>query len=204
MYYSLLVPPTSRPRRELTRKEAREYFEWFVDQIPRRIEILERAVKTSVDNQFESWSANKTPASLDVLGPWFARHVEKEPVSEEFKEDWSLELEKIEAKYRPIFDVPQWTLTNRTYSLIHDVGMYLGEVFREHSPILEWQLDTKYKRSVDYQEPVLAAPGMDYGINPVRLVHVIALGFTDGTKPPSALHKVFDTWIVDLARDQDE
>jgi hypothetical protein len=198
MYYSLLVPPTSRPRREMTRKEAREYFKWFVDEIPNRIRILERVVKMSMMTEGQNWLADKSRPSLQVLGDWFAEQVKREPMSEADRAEWSRELEKVEEKYRPIFQFPEWKLTTKTFSLVYDVGMYLGEVLRHAESLLQWQLYTKHKRSVDYQEPVLAGTRIDNYVNPIALVHTIALGLAEGKETRSALVDVFDIWIKKL------
>ena len=68
--------------------------------------------------------------SIQALNDWFRRELEPDP------ED-------------PGAPHPQW------FAVIHDIGMYFGDLIVERAPGLEWQFFDKGKKDVSYQHPVL-------------------------------------------------
>ena len=93
----------------MPKKDLEAYREWFYRAVTReRIAELTRAVKTTPG--YESWEADLTPASLDVLGRWFERQVEIRKKTHE-------ELEETRSKLTFPIDVPEEELTNRSFSL---------------------------------------------------------------------------------------
>jgi hypothetical protein len=61
----------------MSKKDLRAYFEWFLAIIPERIKELTSAVKSTLG--FEDWEPDFSPASLNLLGEWFASQVETRP-----------------------------------------------------------------------------------------------------------------------------
>jgi hypothetical protein len=195
MPYSLIEPPSSRTARERTRKEAKAYFDWFVAQIPERISLLEKLVRSSAAPQYQTWAATRLPDSLDVLGRWLAEHIEIVPLSAEQRQTFMEQLQAIPEQYREIFDAPSFVFSDATNSLIVDIGMYLGEVLRSRLPHLDWQLSTKHKKDVHYQEPVLAGFRKGITSNPVALVSSFAGGLANNKYQPARLREIFDNWV---------
>ncbi len=197
MIYSLIEEPIVKPFSEMTRKEAKIYFNWFVEQIPIRVSVLQQAVRSSSHPKFQEWVADKMPNSLIVLGEWLGQELTTRPLSAQDRELIARSLEQVPAKYRSIFSEPEQVFTDKSYSLIRDVGMYLGEVFRGQVPQLEWQLFNKSKKYADYHQPVLLG-FREIECNTVNLVHVIALGLVDRTVEPSRLYEIYNYWIQQI------
>jgi hypothetical protein len=191
--YFISDPPILRPFKEMTRTEAKIYFKWFIEQIPTRISMLQQAVNSSSRLEFREWVANKMPDSLILLAEWFAHEITTRPLSNEDQELIAQNLEQIPTKYRIIYSQPEQVLTDKTYSLITDIGMYLGEVFRKQFPQLEWQLFVQGKKYADYQKPVLSGFG-DTECNPIDLVQVVALGLIKKTVEPARLYEIYSYW----------
>src|SRR5690348_6517875 len=63
----------------LNRRAARAYFTWFLEQLSRRIELVEHAVRASPEADYQAWQADGRVESLTVLGRWFADHVHVRP-----------------------------------------------------------------------------------------------------------------------------
>jgi RHS repeat-associated protein len=81
MEYPVISPPVGgKPFSKMSREEAKTYFKWYLSQIPIRIRILERAVRTSGD-KYTKWEADMSPVSLILLGEWFADNIEIVPPS---------------------------------------------------------------------------------------------------------------------------
>jgi hypothetical protein len=68
--------------------------------------------------------------SIQALNDWFRRELEPDP------ED--------EGAPRPLW-----------FGVIHDIGMYLGDLIIERAPGLEWRIFDKDKKADSYQHPVL-------------------------------------------------
>ena len=85
MAYKIIQPPFTLKFREMSKTELKDYFRWFLDTIPERINELANAV--SQTRGFETWQPDYTLASLDLLGEWLAAQVEtREQTEEEFQE----------------------------------------------------------------------------------------------------------------------
>ncbi len=195
MQYKLIQPPSMKPVHEMNPKEADIYFRWYLDQIPERLTRLQRAVRsTEGDAQFQGWEANLTPDSLLVLGKWFAGNIYTAPPSEEFKRKRLESLEKIPEKYRSIFSMPEFVFVDLTYSLICDLGMYLGETIRKRFPYVEWQLWTK-KRYVYSNKPVLVGFKNRVEYDPENGIHVFALKLIKKQCQPILLRELFDNCV---------
>jgi hypothetical protein len=109
--------------REMPKKELRRYYQWFMDVLPERIKELAAAVRETPG--FESWQPDFTPASLDALGQWFAGQVETRSRTQG-------ELQAIRDRLVFPMDIPAEELTNRTFSLAMDIGMYFSQVLMKN------------------------------------------------------------------------
>lgn len=196
MQYLTITPPLFRRHRDMTRKEAITYFEWFVAQIPERIAVLEQAVRSTSITQYQMWVANRSPDSLATLCKWLAEHISVMPPDEKYREQYLKDLENIPAQHRAIFSgVPGYVFTDETYSLVIDVGMYLGEVLRKRFPYLEWHLCTQPKRHIDYHEPVLVGFIKVARCNPVSLARSAAGDLVKNRSQSSCLRDAFETIV---------
>ena len=195
LHYNLIQPPSMKPTHEMMRKEADIFFRWYIDQIPERITGLQRAVRsTEGDTLFQGWEADLSPDSLLVLGQWFAGNVYTAPPSEAFKKKRLESLEKIPEKYRSMFSMPDFVFVDLTYSLICDLGMYLGETIRKRFPYVEWQLWTK-KRYVYSNKPVLVGFKNRVEYDPENGIHVFALKLIKKQCQPILLRELFDNCV---------
>jgi hypothetical protein len=136
--------------RAMTPKEAKEYFEWFKENIPAEMETLRRVVPKKISLDF-------SPESLIPLEKWFlpARAYKKLPkkqIMEDYANapDYILE-EMLRSRYAP---------TWQTVTIAAMVGVYLGEVFVRNDKDLYWGYVKKPKSDVHFNMPVV------YGFSP--------------------------------------
>lgn len=187
MSYTNIQPPFTLQFRAMSKKELVDYRAWFLSIIPERIRVLENAIRS--DQGPEGWSADLTAGSLDVLGQWFEAQVE------------TRELNPAElAEYRAgmTIDVPieTWDLTNRTYSLAMDIGMYLGEsILRAWPGRLRWEQQLKSKRDADYGQLTIDGTGV-VPMNPVGSVVGIAQGIVQKIRSGDAIRAAYDRWTA--------
>jgi hypothetical protein len=99
---------------------------------------------------------------------------------------------------RPLVEVEDWQLTEKTLSLCVDVGIYLAEVLRGAHPELKWSLWTR--RTVDYHRPVLVGFQGQVPMDPIRIAINVALGMVRGERQPTRLRELFDVWSKKVAQ----
>lgn len=186
--------------KKMTRQDARNYFSWYISQIPIRTRILEIAIQSS-SKEFSVWKADNTEESLLLLSEWFYITVEEEPVSEEQQQIY---LKNARASLPEhlwgIIEVPKYEITRQTWSLIIDIGMYFGETLRHHRPTAEWKpyLATT-KKNVDFQQPILIDSETRQYCNPQHVMHVTGLRFCNRSESSNFLPELFQIWIEILA-----
>ena len=182
--YKIIEPPFTLKFREMTKKELKDYFQWFMGILPDRVDELSRAVHETPG--FQSWQADTTSISLDLLGDWLASQVETRPRTDE-------EIREIKRRSKFPIDVPTLELTNKTFSLAMDVGMYISQVFLQNQPSLRWDQQFGNKRFVDYGQPVLiefiSAP-----FNPVGMMVTLSYGLASKSRTGRGLREIYEIW----------
>jgi hypothetical protein len=181
--YSLVQPPFTLKFREMQKGELREYFRWFRSVVGERIDELSRTVRAT--SGYETWEPDLTPESLNQLGAWLLRNSNTRPRT----------FEELQEKNKSSFSIaiPDYELTDRTFSLAMDVGMYLSQVFIKNHPSVRWEQLLTNAKSVDYGQPVLIGLG-PVQFNPVRMVITLAYGLASGKDTSEALRELYDIW----------
>ena len=184
MTYATIQPPFTLKFREMSKTELKDYFTWFQNILSQRMDELVSAVKQTPG--FETWEADFTSESLDRLGEWFAARVETRSRTKD-------EIQEIEGRSTCPIEVPGEELTNSTFSLAMDVGMYLSQVFLKNYPALRWDQPFGNKRDSDYGQPVLVGFGA-VPFNPVWMLVTLAYGVISKRKTGKNLRELYDTW----------
>jgi len=182
MAYAIIQPPFTLEFREMSRAELKAYGEWFHRVLLDRVAELAGAVKSA--GGFEGWEPDRSVESLDVLGRWFEGRVATRAKTEE-------ELEEQRAALVFPIDLPTVQLTNETFSLAMDVGMYFACVVLETLPGTRWDQVPSGKRNAHYGHPVILGFGK-VELDPVHVLVMTAYGVSRGK--PAELRKLCDTW----------
>jgi hypothetical protein len=168
----------------MSKKDLKDYYQWFINAVPKGINELAEAVQQTPG--FETWRPDCTPASLDSLGEWFANQVEKRERTED-------EIQKIKDGLTFPMEIPQDKLTDRTFSLAVDIGMYFSKALLKNHPSLQWNQPLKAKLHIDYGQPVLVGFGA-MAFNPVHVMVTLAYGLADKEKTGQRLRELYDIW----------
>ena len=184
MTYQIVQPPFTLKFREMSKRELVDYGTWFHGIADDRICELEAAVRAAPG--YESWEATSKPESLDTLGEWFAGEVRTRPRTPD-------EIAELESRGDLHASVPEVDLTNRSFSLAIDVGMYVARVFECSYHHLCWEQFLGNKKFADYGQPVLTGFG-PVPLNPVRIVVTLAYGLASGKQTDRRLKEIFDYW----------
>lgn len=188
--YQIIQTPFTLQFCEMSKKELRDYNEWFHRIMPDRIEILASEIKST--SSYEKWKPDFSPDSLELVGEWFLAHVETRPRTQ-------TEINNIQSRSSFSINVPEEELTNQTFSLAMDIGMYLSQVILKNHPSLRWSQPFGNKKSVDYGQPVL----IDFGgmaFNPVHLMVTLAYGFSRKSKTGRRLRELYDYWSKQVSK----
>jgi hypothetical protein len=175
----------------MSKQELKDYFRWFFDVLPERIRELTEAVRQTPG--FETWQPDLTAASLDALGNWFAIQAETRQRTQE-------ERREIASRSSYPIEIPNEELTNRTFSLAVDVGMYLSQVLLKNYPSLCWEQPFGNKKFVDYGQPVLVGFGA-VPFNPVRMLVTLAYGLVSRKETEKGLREIYDIWSKMVRKD---
>lgn len=184
MSYELIAPPFALTFRDRTRDELKYYYQWYLALIPSRMEVLIREVQAQ--EKFRDTDFDYTPQTLVSLGEWFGSSVETRPRT-------AAEFEKINKNAKFPIKVSDVELTNKTFSIAIDVGMYLSQVFLSRFSDLKWQHILGGKNSVDYGQPVLS-PFKTLVFNPTQMLVTQAYGISRGSKDGTSLLNLFNIW----------
>jgi hypothetical protein len=186
MTYAIIQPPFTLKFREMPKAELRSYYSWFMQVLPERIAALEEAVRASPTHG--SWCADFSPASLAALGEWFGSQVEVRARTEG-------ELDEVKSRLSFPVDVPGEELTNRSFSLAMDVGMYFSQVIIKNLPGTAWDQPLKNQKFADYGQPVLIGFGT-VPLNPIRIVVTLAYAIAGQEQSGARLKALYDTWAM--------
>ena len=181
MEYLIIQPPFTLRFREMSKPELKEYAAWFHESLPQRQAELAGAVQRTPG--FEGWTPNLDARSIDALGHWLADHVETRPRTTEEA-----------GMIAPWVSAPRDDLTNRTFSLAYDVGMYYGQSVLEACPEARWSQPLKNKKFADYGQPVIEGLGV-VPLNPVRIAVTFAYGIAAATKGGGRLLELYEYWV---------
>jgi len=184
--YTVIRPPFPLVFRERHVEELKEYNEWFHAIMPERIAMLAKAVKRV--RKFKSWKPDETVSSLDTLGAWFEGQVETRPHT-------PAELEELDRMFPGGYEkwgVDDWTLTNRTFSLAIDIGMYFGRVFLKNVSSTWWTQVLKDRRNADFGQPVIMGLG-PVPLNPIDVATVTAYRIAKGQS--AQLRELYEIWL---------
>lgn len=179
--YKTIQPPFTLKFWDMSKKELRDYFNWFQLEIPERLNELAAAVRSS--NGFQDWAADYSPFSLNALGSWFAGEVQTRPRTQ-------AELEEISSQSP--FPISERELTDRTISLAVDIAMYLSQVLLRHNPSLKWEQTFGSKKYIDYGQPVIGGFSHGIPVNPVGAVTTLAYEFAKKRKTGTGLREMYD------------
>jgi len=168
----------------MTKKELKTYFQWFMEVLPQRVNELAAVVQETPG--FETWEPDFTPDSLNTLGQWFVGQIETRSRTQG-------ELQAIKDSLVFPMDIPSEELTNRTFSLAMDIGMYFSQVLMKNYSSLKWEHPLGNKRFADYGQPSLIGFGT-VTLNPVAIAVTLAYGLARKTKTGKRLREVYDYW----------
>ncbi|MDH5630919.1 MAG: hypothetical protein OEY96_12280 [Gammaproteobacteria bacterium] len=125
MSYKIFDPKVNRPLHEVSSGDAREAYNWFIENIPERLKEISDLLNS--DNINLDLSDN----SLVELHDWF------------------IEIVQEERSYGNASPSPE------LFSVCNDIAIYIAEMIRKEGQNIDWNFYTTNSKGLSYQRPVL-------------------------------------------------
>lgn len=192
--YDLMVPPFGLDFQNMTPKQAKENFDWYMSKLPERMEYLRN--RCAKDLKIPVSMLDYSPESLIVIWRWFLRtaRLEKTPKAE---------LDKMIEAAKVFGDsyINREQFSVATQFIMRDIAMYIGQVFVTNNPQLSWSYYTNPKNEVNAKQPVIV--GFYYKdqntegkakINPMDIVVGAAANVFDKTQKDTDIYDQYIKW----------
>jgi hypothetical protein len=141
--YPVYTPPHLGVEWTMSEQDARENFEFFLAQRPRRLDSLKRFLTT-----FDV-SLDFTDRTKQALDRWVASYGALLFVSETGLSFWT---------HRP-----EWVGERSSLNVIFDLAIYIGEFAIAESPWLRWQIDERHENGRTRSDHGFQRPTIDSG-----------------------------------------
>ncbi|MEW4370819.1 hypothetical protein [Paenibacillus kandeliae] len=184
--YPIMTPPFEVVGfKEMNKKQAQQCLEWFVSEIPSRLEILKHAIEESGIQRMEQF--DMTPQSLVPLWDWLKVRINTVPYTPDEKKQLQDGLPSWIAE-----DIRDWKLDISTIALAVDVSLYFGQVFLNKYSSLKWGVITKPKSYIYVNKPTIK--GFKNGpLHPPTILTNVCSSYADGNFNKSLLSS-FEVW----------
>lgn len=192
--YPLMTPPFNiKPFEKMTKKEAQMHFNWYLSEVPKRIELISKAYLETGGGKLED--LDLSPQSLVNLWTWFLPKIVTVTKS---KEEIADELKEVPEWFKDIVIDNNKKLSVGTLSLAMDIAIYFAEVFIRNFDKLYWGFVTKPKSLAYVNSPVIIGFSSGIELDPRNLVYNLTLRVINGNTNKEELFNLFDVWKDDI------
>ena len=188
MNYPYIVPPFEvKDFEEMSPKEARVHFDWFVGIIPDRMRLLEaRILESFGDGGFE---LDYTKDSLLKVWTWYQKNVQIEEKSEE-----ELAREKSLANEITVSYIEAKKITPVWMAVALDISTYFAECMVKNNPSLKWDVVTKPKSFAYVNKPVVVGYKYNMALDASNIILVQTKKIIEENTSQDALVVIFENW----------
>lgn len=187
MEYRLMEPPFEiKAFKDMNKKEAMKHFEWYVNEAPKRIELLREAILYT--DFIEKDKLDFSEESLKLLWKWFIPRVK---LVSKTTEEIGSELDKYPDWMKEY--VSKEKLSMESLTLTMDIAIYFAEVFIRNFDEVKWGVITKPKSLVYVNRPVLIG-FRNSELDTRRIIFNLANKVSKGNHDENALYNIYKVW----------
>lgn len=129
MIYKMQIPPFPVKSFDLlTTRQAKEIFKWYTDDIPARLDQLQKCIDADVNGTVQ---LTRGKDSLRPLWSWLVANIQLQELTES---DLKESLDAVPKWLHEYIVAGKYKLTTESLSIGMDVAIYLGEVFVHEFP----------------------------------------------------------------------
>ena len=133
MIYKMQIPPFPVKSFDLlTTRQAKEIFKWYTDDIPARLDQLQKCIDADVNGTVQ---LTRGKDSLRPLWSWLVANIQLQELTES---DLKESLDAVPKWLHEYIVAGKYKLTTESLSIGMDVAIYLGEVFVHEFPQIYW------------------------------------------------------------------
>lgn len=189
MEYMFMQPPFEiKSFKDMSKKDAQKHFDWYIGDIPNRIEMLKNAFEASGGGKKEE--LDFSDKSLIKLWNWYINSVE---IIDKTKEEIENEKSKL----------PEWVSKNISsqkisiewMSIAMDIAIYFAESFVNAYSNIKWGFVSKPNSLAYVNKPVLIGFKTGLELDATNIIRNLTIKVTHGEKDPEALSKLYKVWI---------
>jgi len=142
--YKMQIPPFPVKSFDLlTTRQAKEIFKWYTDDIPARLDQLQKCIDADVNGTVQ---LTRGKDSLRPLWSWLVANIQLQELTES---DLKESLDAVPKWLHEYIVAGKYKLTTESLSIGMDVAIYLGEVFVHEFPQIYWGFfATVYKGNI--------------------------------------------------------
>lgn len=191
MYPLIKVPVfASKSFFDFTKKEAKEYLQWFMTIKAERLKTLENQVQ----QVYSEWKLDYTRASLVGLYKWFKQQMAYRQINEEEREAVKRQLSNTPLLAN-VIPIPETTFTEQSVTICFDAGLYFGETIIINVPKVKWMQKLTSTNYIDYAQPILGRKDSKVPINPRRIAESLAQRILDKDSQEITFEVLYDKWV---------
>ncbi len=177
-------------------KTAKEYFEWYMSQIPLRTVYL--CNRVSRDLKIDTSLLDFSPESLNIIWEWYLKTaIIKKRDTKETEKQKETELYRFVGESSINYE----ELSLNSLLIQRDIGMYLAEVFLSECKDLSWtythEPPSKKIKDIFNNKPQLTGflyNGEEVMFEPIHMVGVQGANLLDNTYNVSDLYELYLKW----------
>ena len=154
---------------ELTPKQAKEYFKWYMAEIPHRLTLLWNRIQQDCP---ELEPFDYSPESLHFIWEWYEPKIQRVPMT---AKEIEYEVRKFPKYLESQIRKNTQKFTDETLSLALDISIYLGEVVVKNHPYLRWNYRTRPKRDFSVYRPVIDGLNCKMTLWPSQVLFVLMI-----------------------------
>ena len=183
----MMIPPFEHDGFEnLKKDEAKEYFEWYVNQVEYRIEVL----KNCVLSESEGVMFDYTPDSLVALWSWYEKKIK---IVNKTKEEIEQEMSRYPNWMHNEISNTKISVDTLKYGM--DIAIYFAEVIiRNTDGRIHWGYFTSPKKRMSVNEPILLGFMGDMDLNP-RLIVLNCTRRSSRENNNNRLLEMYNVWM---------
>lgn len=187
MQYEVMIPPFEYIEfPKMNKRQAKEYFDWYISQIDHRISLLSSAVLADETVLSFDYSVE----SLIPLWEWYENKISFVKLDDS---EYQKKLQKYPSWMENYISNMDLSYTTVVYGM--DIALYFAEVIiRNNEGKVKWGYFTKPRNRLSVNEPTLLGFKNDDDLNP-RLIVLNCTRHSNEERQATRLYNMYYTWM---------
>ena len=208
--YVPLIISVDKPFEELSKTEAKAYFDWFISHVDERSEYIRQKVSEGLNMPIGSLDFSME--SLIFIWRWFLKVAELKSTPKAVLRDIRKELKANGEFIDDMVRAHSIELSAFSRYVIRDIGMYVGKMFVTNFQALRWGYHTDTKKDSFANTPQIFGfgdlnydPPFEEQFEPIHYTEMLASNLFDNSQNENDLYNMcmrWAQWIPKASRDE--